>query len=61
MANNEEKRQVYDDSQIQTIYVSPELLVSTKLPEDGARISIGQVTDDGTVLSTTNSFIYREE
>lgn len=51
----------YDDSQIQTIYVSPELLVSTKLPEDGARISIGQVTDDGTVLSTTNSFIYREE
>lgn len=51
----------YDEKQIHTIYVSPDLLVSTELPGDGERISIGQVTDDGTTLSTTNSIVYRTE
>lgn len=50
----------FDDEQIHTIYVSSALLVATELPEDGIRVSVGQVTSDHAILSNSNSMIYRE-
>ena len=49
----------FDDQQISTIYVSPQLLVATEVPADGKQISVGQVTEDHAVLSSSNPLIYQ--
>lgn len=48
----------FGDEQIQTIYVSPSLLVATQLPDDGAPVCVHQITNDHISLSTTNSMVY---
>ena len=49
----------FDDQQISTIYVSPQLLVATEIPADGKQISVGQVTDDHAVLSSSNPLVFQ--
>ena len=49
----------FDDQQISTIYVSPQLLVATEVPADGKQISVGQVTDDHAVLSSSNPLVFQ--
>ena len=47
----------FADEQIPTIFVSPTLLVATELPEDGAPVSVQQISPDDIVLSISNSMI----
>lgn len=41
----------FDDEQMTTIYVSPTLLVVPELPDDGAAITVGQMTNDKKLAS----------
>ncbi|MDO4356502.1 MAG: LTA synthase family protein [Clostridia bacterium] len=49
----------FDDQQISTIFVSPQILVATEVPGDGRQISVGQVTDDHAILSSANPLMYQ--
>lgn len=47
----------YHEQQIPTVYIAPDLLVATDLPEDGAPVSVCQIASDQVLLSTSNSMI----
>lgn len=50
----------FGDAQINTIFVSPQLLVATEVPGDGSIVTVGQVTDDHAILSGSNPLLYQQ-